>query len=282
MAMDEACGAVVDEIDASVDIAFVFFSVEYITNASAAGMSIEDLAEQLIARLGTEKVIGCCGESIVANQYELQWQPAISIWAGHLPSVQLDCCHLEYRSLGDDSVFDGWTDAFAGTWPDGSTIFSFADPFSFPMDVFLDRMNEDRQSIPVLGGMASGVSQPGEARLIKGRDVYDSGAVLIRVSGNLHVDGVVSQGCRPIGSPLVITRAERNEIQELGGLPALQQVQDIFKSLPTREQQMMNQGLYVGRVVSEYIDHTKQGDFLIRNVVHIVEETGSIVIADYV
>ena len=47
IAIDEACGAVMDTIDASIDIAFVFFSCEYLTDDTATGLSIEAAAEEL-------------------------------------------------------------------------------------------------------------------------------------------------------------------------------------------------------------------------------------------
>ena len=40
---------------------------------------------------------------------------------------------------------------------------------------------------------------------------------VVALSGNLSVETVVAQGCRPIGQPMVITKAERNVIAELGG-----------------------------------------------------------------
>ncbi len=282
IAIDEACGAVMDTIDASIDIAFVFFSCEYLTDDTATGLSIEAAAEELVNRLGTDQVIGCSGESIVANQYELQWQPSISIWVASLDSPHLDSCHLEFRSLGDDAAFEGWEQGLTGTWADDSVVFTVADPFSFPMDVFLQRMNEDRSGVPVMGGIASGATQPGEARLILGTRVFDRGAVLVRMDGSFDVDCVVSQGCRPIGHPFVITKAQRNEIYELGGRSALSQLHAIFQSLPTHEKQAVNQGLQIGRVISEYIDRPKQGDFLIRNLLQIDEATGMIAIAEYV
>ena len=281
-AIDDTCGAIVDAIDSPIDIAFVFFSCEYVADDTEAGLSIEKLAEELVNRLGTDHVIGCSGESIVANQYELQWQPALSIWAASFDAVQIDTCHLEFRTMGNDAGFEGWPDKLAGAWPDGSAIFTVADPFSFPMDVFLQRMNEDRELVPVIGGIASGATQPGESRLILGNEVFASGAVVVRINGDFDVDFVVSQGCRPIGNPLVITRAERNEIHELGGHSACDQLHSVFQTLPTREQQMVNKGLHVGRVISEYIDNPQQGDFLIRNVIQIDEESGMIAIADYV
>ncbi|MGI9519859.1 MAG: FIST signal transduction protein [Pirellulaceae bacterium] len=281
-ALHEACGAALDELDARVDVAFVLFSAEYIANANSEGFSIQQMARHLVDRLGTDHVFGCCGESIVANQYELEWQPALALWVASLPGASIEGCHLEFETMGDDAGFAGWTDAMSGHWPSGATMFGMSDPYSFPMDVFLHRMNEDRPGVEVFGGIASGAHQPGEARLIMGSRIYQTGAVMARISGDFHIRGVVSQGCRPIGSPLVITKAERNEIYELGGQPALQQLQAIFATLPTRDKQLVNRGLHVGRVISEYIDQPKQGDFLIRNVVQIDEETGVVAIADFI
>jgi small ligand-binding sensory domain FIST len=112
--------------------------------------------------------------------------------------------------------------------------------------------------------------------------VHRDGAVAVMLHGGVSLRTVVSQGCRPIGRHFVITKAERNVIYELGGRPALLQLKEIFDDLPTREQQLVQHGLHVGRVVNEYQDTYAQGDFLIRNVMGIDPDHGSVVIADFV
>ncbi len=57
------------------------------------------------------------------------------------------------------------------------------EPFSFPADELVRRINEDHAGVPVLGGMASGGVSPGENRLILGRQVYDTGAVAVLIHG---------------------------------------------------------------------------------------------------
>jgi small ligand-binding sensory domain FIST len=156
------------------------------------------------------------------------------------------------------------------------------DPYSFPADSVLARLGDDQPSVAVIGGMASAAAAPGENRFILGRRVLDRGAVAALVSGAVQIQPVVSQGCRPIGSPYVVTKAERNIIYELGGKPALLQLKHVFDSLPAREQHMVQQGLHLGRVISEYQDRFDQGDFLVRNVMGIQPDDGSIVIADWV
>jgi small ligand-binding sensory domain FIST len=79
-----------------------------------------------------------------------------------------------------------------------------------------------------------------------------------------------------------VTKAERNVIYELGGKPALAQLREIFDTLPTREQRLVQRALHVGRVVSEYQERFEQGDFLVRNVVGIDASTGAIAIGDYI
>jgi small ligand-binding sensory domain FIST len=142
-------------------------------------------------------------------------------------------------------------------------------------------MNEDWPQLKISGGVASGCPAPGDARLLIDDAVHTEGAVAVHLSGTPGPATVVSQGCRPIGEPLVITQAERNEICQLGGRAALLQLKEIFDRLPTRDQQAVQSGLHIGRVVNEYLDEFQQGDFLIRNVMGIDPESGRIAVGDY-
>jgi len=144
------------------------------------------------------------------------------------------------------------------------------------------RMNEDRPGVPVLGGMASGGSAPGENCLILGERRFQSGAVAALIHGEVRISSVVSQGCRPIGQPFVVTRAEANVIHELGGVPPLVQLKEMFKTLSEREQQLVRHGLHFGRVLNEYQDQFHRGDFLVRNVIGADPQSGAIAIGDYV
>src|SRR5690606_3234827 len=112
-------------------------------------------------------------------------------------------------------------------WPQGSVLITLADPFSFPADAMLERLNEDHPGVPVLGGMASGGFSPLSNGLFFGNQVASAGAVAVRVQGGVKVQSVVSQGCLPIGKPFVITGAERNLIHSLGGKPPLQQLSEL-------------------------------------------------------
>jgi small ligand-binding sensory domain FIST len=92
---------------------------------------------------------------------------------------------------------------------------------------------------------------------------------------------IVSQGCRPVGRHLIVTRVEANVIHQLGGRSALLQLKEVFDTLPTTEQRMVQTGLHLGRAVNECQDRFEQGDFLVRNVMGIDPDSGSIAVGDY-
>ncbi len=273
-ALQEVMATARDALAAPADLALLFFSPHH---ADAA----DSIAAAACEALGTQAVIGCTGESVAATGQEIEEAPAMSVWLGHFPGAQITPMHLRFERTPEGGVLDGWPTELVGEWSDGSFLIALGEPFSFPADYLLERMNEDRPGTPVIGGMASGGAEPGENRLLLGRQCLAEGAVAVHISGPVRLKTVVSQGCRPIGHPLVVTKAERNVIYELGGKPALMQLRSIFDKLPTREQRLVQTALHVGRVVSEYRDHFEQGDFLVRNVVGIDANTGAIAIGDY-
>jgi len=273
-----AASAVCDEIKqklrAPANLAMAFFSNDLAANAG-------EIASHIQKALAADVLLGCGGESIVGMGREVEWSSALSVWAASMPGAVFAPMHITFQSTPDGGSFLGWPDAVLETWPSDAALLMLADPFSFPSDYFLQRMNDDHPGTPVIGGMASGGAAPDESRLILGSQVQQRGAVAVRITG-ASVRTVVSQGCRPIGKPYVITRAERNVIFELGGAPALQRLQEVFNELPTREKMMLQKGLHVGRVVSEYQDRFEQGDFLVRNVVGVDPDKGVIAIGDFV
>jgi small ligand-binding sensory domain FIST len=97
-----------------------------------------------------------------------------------------------------------------------------ADPFTTPVPRLLPVLTGcgGEQPVPIVGGMASGGTQPGLNVLILNDRVIPAGGIGVSIFGKVQIDFVLSQGCRPIGSPMVVTKADRNIILELGSKPA--------------------------------------------------------------
>jgi small ligand-binding sensory domain FIST len=105
----------------------------------------------------------------------------------------------------------------------------------------------------------------------------------VALRGDVEVDTIVSQGCRPIGHHLVITEGERNVIRELGGKPPLAVVIETLRGCSTRDIELARTGgLLVGRVIDERQPKFSRGDFLIRNAIGFEQESGAMVINDLI
>jgi small ligand-binding sensory domain FIST len=258
------------------DLALLFFSPHHAEQA-------DQLAEAAQERLQPRCLVGCNGEAIIGGDREIEETPALSLWLGRWTSpVELASFHLELEETPDGYSLLGWPDTVADADPARSVILLLGDPFSFPTDAFLNQINEEHAGMRVIGGMASGGKSPGESRLLLGNDVKREGAVAVLLQDAPGVRTVVSQGCRPIGRHMVITRAQENVILGLGGKPPLEHLQNLWKELNPRDQQLFQDGLHIGRVINEYQEEFQRGDFLVRNVLGLDRRTGALAITDRV
>lgn len=244
----------------------------------------EGLTEAVMAFPGAA-MAGCDSMATICNERELEETVAVVVWAAHFEDCQPEVVHLQYQRTNEGAAFAGFPsllDQVQETPPSRQRfLLAFADPFTFPMDLFLNRLNDEHPGLKVSGGMASAANSPGDTRLIINRQIVNHGAAIVVLDTQTTVATVVSQGCRPIGQPLVITKAERNQIFELGGHPAVEQFLKIYQELPTSEQRILQNGLNLGVAISEYREKFGYGDFLIRNVMQVNQMEEVIVVNDF-
>jgi small ligand-binding sensory domain FIST len=255
--------------DREQDLAVVFASAHFGPRADAVLDAVYEAASP-------RALIGCVAEAVVGTGREVESQPAVSVWLANLDAgVRTFHCGFDKRNGG--GAFSGWP-------PDEAAAYLLiADPFSFPADLLLKQLNERTPgSALIVGGLASGGTAPGETRLFLDRNVVESGAVGVALTGNVEVVALVSQGCRPIGHPLTVTRADGNIILELGGQPPTQRIQELYASLPQHDRELMAQGLLVGRVIDEYKTDFERGDFLVRSVIGADPNSGAIAVGETV
>ncbi len=113
-------------------------------------------------------------------------------------------------------------------------------------------------------------------------EAVDSGAVGVLVGGEGVLGTVVSQGCRPIGPNMTVTKAEGNLLMELAGTNAYEKLEELVDSLSDEDRALAVQGLHVGIAMDEYAEHHEQGDFLIRALSGVDPEMGALAVGDMV
>ena len=256
-----------------IDLAFLFLSAHYVSQA-------QDLANAIRDRIPTRLLLGCTGEGVIAEGEEIEGDAAVTLWASRLPHVQLTPVRLFASPEGSDCV-GGWPEELASD-SDTPVFFLLADPFSTPMNEVLSLISERCPGASAIGGLAGGGHDVGANRVLLNGEVFDQGLVGVAVSGPVSVRTVISQGCRPIGDRYVVTRSEHNVIHELSGKPALDQLQSVFASLSTAEQQLAHRALHIGIAIDEHRSHFARGDFLVRNMIGADRKLGSLAIGEMV
>jgi len=174
-------------------------------------------------------------------------------------------------------------------WPDPAEVSPSAgflilsDPFSAPSEVLLADFAKRFPEHLMVGGLASATTENNQGTLLSTGSVKTEGLVGVAISGSVQLDAVVSQGCRPVGHHFVITSASRHMIQELGGKPALVQLQATMAEADERARELMQEGaLHIGRVVDERMSSFGPADLVVRNVLGFDPKAKSIAISDHV
>ena len=242
----------------------------------ASTIHLPDLAlaaDEVRRQLAPAALVGGVAGGVVGPATEVEDEPALSVWCASFDGEAIPFRTWAVRSTARSAVV-GWPD----TRPDDLAIV-LADPYTYPIGSVVDALAEARPGHPLVGGLITG--GPGASRLVSGTDAYDDGAVGVVLRG-APVQAIVSQGCRPVGEPYVVTRAEGNVIHELGGQPAAERLHALLVSASAEERPLIQRGLQIGLVADEYRDEFATGDFLIRGVIAADVDAGTVTVGDRV
>ena len=220
-------------------------------------------------------LIGCVAQAIVAGRREFEDEAAVAVWLAS--GLAAETFQLDFIRTGSGGMLAGYR--FDRSAHDLHVL--LPDPYTFPSNLLVEHLNTNLPGTTVMGGVVSGGRGPGDTRLFRDRDVETTGVVGVRLPGR-HGVPIVSQGCRPIGEPYIVTGADGAVITELGGRPPLQRLRELVEVLPPDEQELVSDGLQIGIVVDEHLAVPGQGDFMIRGLLGADPSTGAIEIGEVV
>jgi small ligand-binding sensory domain FIST len=269
-AFSEASLDAARKLGAPCDLCLVFAGAPHLGHGK---WILSTVHEQLEPR----HLIGCGAGGVVGAGREIEEGPAAVVWAASMPGAEITTHQFEVEQA------DAGGHAVLGV-PDadelGQTMILLADPYSFAIEALLDRLNELRPGMPVLGGLSSASAVDSAALFLDG-DVVAGGAVACSVSG-VPILPCVSQGAAPVGPEMTITAAERNVIEELASRPAIERLREAVAALDAREQRLAASGLMLGIVIDENQPEYRRGDFLVRPIIAADGEAGTIALGELV
>jgi small ligand-binding sensory domain FIST len=276
-AVDEAIDATLNGSTgstANADLALVFASYHHREHYA-------ELLARVGERTGAAIIAGCSGQGIIGGSQEVEAQPAVSLLLARLPGIHIEPVHITQLQVAAAQSGEGFAGLLGVSPGDVNAWLILADPFHLEVERMVELLEAGYPNRPVAGGLAS--SGPGAAGtpVFYNDRVRDEGAVALAIGGDWTIRTLVSQGATPIGSPWTITGAHDNILESIGGRPAYDVLSETVESLEPDLRQRAARNLLIGLAMDEYREKHARGDFLIRNLIGVERETGSLAISAY-
>jgi small ligand-binding sensory domain FIST len=272
-AFAEAADALERQLEGSApDLLLVFASPDH-----AGGL--ECIAALAGRRFTRTLLVGCTASGVIGGAHEAEEGPALSLTAAVLPGVALSGFHVEDTPAPNSAASaSAWRER-VGCGPDERPKFLLlADPFTSDVGGLVEGLDCVYPGAPKFGGLASGGRLPTENRLLIGKDIHSSGAVGVVFRGDVEVDTLVAQGCRPIGKPMLVTRCHGHLLLELDGRPPLQVLAELYRSLDARDCGLVQHSLFLGiEMRSDAIEYDP-GELLVRNILGLDQDSGALAV----
>jgi small ligand-binding sensory domain FIST len=270
-ATGEVAGRLLEQIGAGADLAVLFCSPHHLE-------AVGEIASAVRALLSPTVLVGATGVAVVGGAREIEGDPAVALWAGRLAAPPRPVRVTAARTPSGVAL-GGLS---ADTCGPGEVLVLLADPFSLPIDDVVAMLGQLDPPVVVVGGAASAARGPGGNRLVLDGEVASDGAVGVVLPAAVATDLVVSQGCRPVGDPMIVTAADRNRLLALAGRPALDRLEALARAADPDERTRLAEGLHLGIAVDEHRATFGRGDFLVRNLIGVDQTSGALVTTEEV
>ena len=242
---------------ASADLVVAFVSPHHLDGAA-------QLPAQVAAALPGGLLAGCTGGGIIGAGHEVEGAPALSLTAASLPGVRLTPFHLEQHELPEGTDAQEWRETIDVDPTTRPHFLLLADPLTVDAGALIGGLDAAYPAASKVGGLASGGPVPGANRVFLGGTAHRGGAVGVALSGNVMVETIVAQGCRPVGKPMIATRCQGNVLQEVDGRAPIEVLRELYPTLPARDQELFRHSLFLGIEMRESVEY-HEGELLVRN-----------------
>ena len=252
------------------DLVIAFVSVAF-------GSAMDRLPQTLDPWLGDGLLFGCNAGGLIGGGTELEDEPGLALLAGRCGDATMTALHLEQATLPPLTASREIWWRLLDLGPSSAASFLLlTDPATIDAEACARSIDRAFPGSTVIGGLASGTTEPGAARLFANRDVHRSGGLLLALTGNVVIDPVIAQGCRAIGEPLFVTACDGNLLHELDGRRPRDLLASLFSSLDDADRELFGDSLCIGLALPGLRESVGTDEFLMRNVLGLDPESGAL------
>jgi len=260
------------------DLVLVFATVSHAPRYSLMLKTIAKITK-------TAQIVGCSGLGTLTLEGEVEAAPGVAVMV--LSSDAIRVKHFSFQNLrGRNEKIGRELGQLAASerrsTEDSTLILLFPDTFFFQPYPFFASVQQAAGFLPIIGGGASEDGTLKRTFQIYGEQADSnalSGAIL---TGRFQYSQGLAQACQPVGPSLLVTKARRNIILELGGRPAFQVFIELLRKLDIEDIQTAAGRIFLGLPVDPRQAQLTSGEYLVRNIVGIDPENGALHVAEEV
>jgi small ligand-binding sensory domain FIST len=271
-AREAAERAVASLADQRADFAIAFATAEH-------GEAIPDLLDAISGAVGTPYVAGCSAAGVLVGQDEIEDGPAIGVLAVRSDAIR--GTPFLFQDTGDAGLTAGihagqrllsskHTNDLVLVWPD---------PHVIRPDRLLQGLDATLGPVPVAGGAASSAFPGGSTFQFSGSQTSSACVSGLRLGGAFRHHLALTQGCRPLGAPMRITRAHENLVLEVDGIAAYEALRAAAPPQFFDDPEAAMNALTIALLPEPGESVLRPGEYLVRNIVAVDPDTGVIAVA---
>lgn len=263
-----------EQLIGEVSLGIVFMGPPFFDHA-------EQVLEIIRINARVPLLLGCSSHGLIANEHEIEIGSGLVLSLFHLPGAKLKAMHLTAEEIASTQSAEAVRAKTGISRRENNGWLLLADPFHLRNDDWLTSWNEAYSPNPLLGGLAAGLAGKPESFLYLDGKVFNEGMLALSVGGDVRLEGVISQGCTPIGETWTITEVDKNKIISIANKPAFTILAETYNDLPPSIRERSKFNLFLGLVIDEYQEEFLRGDFLIRNLLAADPKGGTLTVGAY-
>ena len=242
----------------------------------------ENVLPDIHQKLNPKCIVGCSAFGVIGYGQEFETGPGLSLLAATYDTNKMHpFVFSDKQACGKDATPESLAQAI-GVEPEdyeNGLMLILIDPLTVSTENALSMLDSVFPSVTKFGALVSGGYEYGENRMFFGDELRHHGAVGLLIKQNIQADTIVSGSEAPVGPSMVITESTRNQIHRLDDRNPMEVLEEIFLNVDPLSQLRMKRTLVVGLEASGTLI---EPDYVMRNIMDMNQETGSMMIGDLV
>lgn len=257
---------------ATADIVIVFATVGY---------HQQQLIGAIREATSGAQLCGCSGEGIIAQDAVVETNFAVGVMV--IASDELSFAIASVAGIGEQAEVAGEKLAAKITpylTDESRAFFLLADGLVFDFDPFVSAFEgalPPAGRLPIFGGLAADNWASNRTYQYHDDEIFSEGACCVLMSGKGQVTWATHHGCVPVGTERTITRSKGNVIYEIGGVPALEVLNEYLDEDWAVKWNKATLNLGLGFKTPEHL-RKDYDDYFVRYIMAKDDEVGSVTI----